>query len=99
MLSRTQKCLVLAVLVLLASSCTKIPQVPITGQGTVAIESAPTTGSIPLKYGNLVSVTTTPDMNYWFQLWYQDEQGNIRIVLYQAHTNRLGNVVRLIPRK
>jgi hypothetical protein len=99
MLSRAQKCLVLVVLVLLTSSCTKLPQWSKAGQGNLAIETLPTMGSIPLKWGNLVTVTSSPDVGFTFQLWFQDEQGNLRMVLCDIRTNSLVDVVRFIPRK
>jgi hypothetical protein len=99
MLSLVQKCLVVMVLVLLVLSCTKIPQFSAAGQGTVAIEKLPAKDSIPLKWGNLVSVTVSPDAGYYFQLWFQDEQGNLRMAIYQMRTNSLSDEVRFIPRK
>jgi hypothetical protein len=99
MLSPVKKCLVVMVLVLLLLSCTKIPQWAGPGQGNVAIETLPSKDSIPLKWGNLVSVTTSPDVKLGFELWFQDEQGNLRMVVYNLLTNSLDPNVRLIPRK
>ena len=100
MLNVTQKCLVLVVLVLLASSCTKLPEYVPAGKGDVAMETLSDKSSIPLKWGNLVSVTSSggdaPDV---FQLWFQDEQGNVRMVNYDIPTNSLFHIVRFIPRK
>jgi len=99
MLSVVQKCLVVMVLVLLPFSCTKIPEWAGPGQGKVAIETVALKDSIPLEWGNLVSVTMTTQAGYLFQLWFQDEQGNIRMVLYQMRTNNLMDQVRFIARK
>jgi hypothetical protein len=99
MLSRVQKCLVLVVLVLLVSSCTKLPEWVPAGKGSVAIETLQDKGSIPLKYGSLVSVTSSTDAPNAFQLWYQDEQGNVRMVIYDIPSNSLWHHVRFIPRK
>jgi hypothetical protein len=99
MLSLVQKCLVVMVLVLLPLSCTKIDEQAPAGQGNVAIETLPVKNSIPLEWGNLVSVTVTPEAGAFFQLWFQDEQGNLRLVLYHARTNSLMDIVRFIPRK
>ena len=99
MLSPLQKCLLVMLLVLLPLSCTKIGEEAPTGQGNVAIETLPVKNSIPLEWGNLVSVTVTPEAGAFFQLWFQDEQGNLRLVLYHARTNSLMDIVRFIPRK
>ena len=99
MLSPVQKCLVVMVLVLLLLSCSKIPQWVAPGQGNVAIETLPAKDSIPLKWGNLVSITTSPTVGNAFELWFQDEQGNLRMVVYDARNNILYGNVPLIPRK
>jgi hypothetical protein len=99
MLNPVQKCLVVMVLALLPLSCTKIPQWATPGQGNVAIEPMPTKDSIPLKWGNLVSVATSPEVRYGFELWFQDEQGNLRMVVYDIQTNNLSANFRFIPRK
>jgi hypothetical protein len=99
MLSPVQKCLVVMVLVLLPFSCAKIPEWAGPGQGKVAIETVPLKDSIPLEWGNLVSVTMTTEAGYLFQLWFQDEQGNLRMVLYQMRSNTLMDQVRFIARK
>jgi hypothetical protein len=99
MFSPLQKCLVVMVLVLLPLSCTKIGEQAVTGQGRVAVETLTTKDSIPLSWGKLVSVTMTPDAGYFFQLWFQDEQGNVRMVVYHMRTNSLMDQVRFIPRK
>jgi hypothetical protein len=99
MLSPLQKCLVVMVLALLPLSCTKIPDWASPGQGNVAVERLPTKDSIPLKWGNLVSVTTSPGVNNAFELWFQDEQGNLRMVVYDGRTNNLYANVPFITRK
>ena len=99
MLSPVKRCLVVMVLAFLPLSCTKIPQFAAPGQGNVAMETLPAKDSIPLKWGNLVSVTTSPEMKYEFELWFQDEQGNLRMVAYNVITNNLHTNVKFIPRK
>src|SRR4030042_7006914 len=98
MLSPVKKCLVVAVLALLPLSCTKMDQWAAPGQGNVAVEKLPTKGSIPLGWGNLVSVTPSPAGSDRFDLWFQDEQGNIRLVAYDLRTNNLLTEARFIPR-
>ena len=99
MLSRTQKCLVVGILALFPLSCTQLPEwePPATASG--ALERLPTQDSVPLKWGNLVSVSTTPGSPYMSQLWFQDEQGNLRMVNYDMRSNNLWMTARFIPRK
>jgi len=99
MSSPVQKCLVVMLLALLPLSCTKMRQWAGPGQGNVAFETLPSKDSIPLKWGNLVSVTTSPAATYGFELWFQDEQGNLRMAVYDLLTNTLHPNARFIPRR
>ncbi len=99
MLSPVKKWLVVTVLALLPLSCTKIPQWAGPGKGSVAMETLPSKDSIPSKWGNLVSATASPDVRYGFELWFQDEQGNLRMAVYDLLTNTLHPNARFIPRR
>ncbi len=54
--------------------------------------------SIPAEYGALVSVTTLPEYSNWMQLWFQDDQGTIRMVRVQFISNLIHNDVVVIAR-
>jgi hypothetical protein len=47
----------------------------------------------------LISVSNEPDFPNWVQLWFEDKDGNVRMVAYTIGTNRLEGTVVLIPRK
>ena len=99
MISRIGIFFIAVVLILLPLSCAKIekPPVPVTGQLTK--EKLPDTNTIPLKWGRLISVTRVGNGSRRVQLWFQDEDGNVREVLYYFERHHLGSEVRLITRK
>ena len=98
MLSLVKKYLVVVILVLLPLSCAKLPEWSTSGKG-IAVETLPANDSIPLKWGNLILAQNSPNMQYLFQLWFQDEHGNLRLVLYDIRANILMTTVRHIPRR
>jgi hypothetical protein len=99
MLGRAIISLLLAVAVLLSLSCTKLPEWEATGEGDIAVEALPEINSIPLKWGNLVSVSTNLNQPYISWLWFQDENGSLRMVTYDMRANKFSTTARLIPRK
>ena len=103
MLKRAEMCLLVMALVLLAMSCTKIPdqttQWKDQWEGGLGIEKLADETAIPSKLGKLISVSHNPDFAHMFQLWFQDEDGNVSIVVYNMNTNRLLPDVILIPQK
>ena len=92
---RTGVFIVLGLLVLLASSCARLPEQP----PDTSFERLPDQNAIPVEWGNLVSVTTPEFSERWIQLWFQDEKGTIRMVTYNLETNRINLKSRMIPRK
>lgn len=80
-------------------SCTRISEAP--NQKTVQLgaEKLPALDSIPLEWGKLVSVTTTPRYQDLYQLWFQDENGKIRVAGFDIKDSRLIPVATVIPRK
>lgn len=98
MLGRAVICFSIVIAVLFLFSCTKIePQRP--EEGSFAIEKLPAANSIPSNWGKLISVSNEPDFPNWVQLWFEDKDGNVRMVAYTIGTNRLEGTVVLIPRK
>lgn len=53
---------------------------------------------IPASYGELEAVTTVPQYPGWFQMWFQDEAGTIRIVRVQIFTNQMPAEIKVINR-
>ncbi len=99
MLSRIGISLILVILIFLSLSCTKIEQPAARGRGDLVFKALPSPDSIPLEYGNLVSVSSVAGYQYWVQLWFQDENGILRMVRYRIKGNNFAKNFHLIPRK
>ena len=97
MLVRLGKCLMFLSLAALPLSCTEMPEWAATGEGGVGVEELPYEDAIPLDWGQLVSVTLI-DENNRHQLWFQDEEGTIRMVGYNLRTNEFQPDIRAFPR-
>jgi hypothetical protein len=80
-------------------SCTKLDQVTTIGTGTLEMQELPSDGSIPLEYGNLISVSSLDQYPTMVQLWFQDEQGDLRMVQYSFRYNHFKKLSYLISRK
>jgi hypothetical protein len=52
---------------------------------------------VPAAWGNLISVTDKGEFR--FQLWFQDDQGTVRMVRYDFRNRSLVPEVVLIPRQ
>jgi hypothetical protein len=58
--------------------------------------------SVPPEWGPLVSVTATSTREnaaLYFQLWFQDPEGNVRVVSLDPQTNRFVPLAGFIRRK
>lgn len=95
-----QACLWLLVIVLLlpAFSCSRLPKQAEEKGAPLAFVQLPGTDSIPADWGKLVSVTTTPTYPGWFQLWFQDDSGKVRMVAFDVQNSHLNSNVVVIPR-
>jgi hypothetical protein len=65
----------------------------------MAEEQMPEDGSIPLRYGKLISVSSVGEYPEFLQLWFQDEMGVIRMVRYSINENRILKVSHVIERR
>lgn len=54
--------------------------------------------SIPLAYGDLEAVTVVPEYPGWYQLWFEDSVGTIRVVRIETTQNLIHKQVEVIPR-
>jgi hypothetical protein len=90
-------CFVMSVILIFGASCTKLGQ-PGPGEQKLVLEKLPEAGSIPVKWGKLVSVSSVPPLDNWVQLWFQDDEGTIRIVPYNVTDNYLSSLARTIRR-
>ena len=94
---RLVRCIIVLALLVGGISCTKLGE-PGAGEQKLVIEKLTAADSIPLKWGKLVSVSSTPGINNWVQLWFQDDEGTIRTVTYDVGGNYLSSQARVIRR-
>ncbi len=64
---------------------------------TDADQTAPLS-DLPASYGKLVSVTSGPLYPGWYQLWFEDSMGTIRIVRVHMVKNLMHKQVKIINR-
>ncbi len=98
MLYRTGAYLLVAALVLAAASCTELRRTTPREGPAVTIEQTPYSNSVPLEWGQLISVTADPT---WpaATLWFQNEAGEVRLVGYHHESRRLVDSVAVIGRR
>ena len=81
--------LVLLPVVLLSFSCTRLPESGGSLQaGMLPAEMLDDEQSVPTEFGQLVAVSESPSGRFT-QLWFQDEEGIIRMVAFNNTTARL----------
>jgi hypothetical protein len=73
-------------------SCEKMASKPAGDDVTVPL------GDLPSSYGHLVSVSSIPEYPGWFQLWFSDDAGTIRIVRVHMVNNLMYKQVNTINR-
>ena len=84
--------------IVLLFSCAKLPE---SSAGySFAMEELPLSDSIPLKWGELISVSSA-NLQYpgWVQLWFQDKEGNVYMVPYDVQVKKFGQYYRSLKRK
>jgi hypothetical protein len=91
--------LIVVILLLPTLACTRLPEESIQGVGVLATERLLTSDSIPSDWGKLVSVSVTPLYNDLSYLWFQDENGKVRMIVYHIRTRQLSPDVVVIPRR
>ena len=89
------KSIAVLLLVLVPMSCARLPDTGPT-ESDELIEVAGLK-PVPAAWGNLISVTDKGASS--FQLWFQDDQGTIRMVRYDVRNWSLLPKVELIPRQ
>lgn len=94
---RLGTCLALVALVLVLG-CARIEDRPEPTEGDIAVVEMPSPDSIPAAWGDLISVSNSSDFAHLFQLWFQDEEGTIRMVGYNLRTNEFQPDIRAFPR-
>lgn len=99
MFSRKVVLLGLLIIVLLPLSCAELDSTVDIRTENLVEEKLPENGSIPMKYGNLVSVSSVAKYPDFLQLWFQNENGDLRMVRYIVSKNCFLIDSHLIPRQ
>lgn len=92
-------CLAGAFLVAVILSCAKLPEAPTSMQQEgLKMELLPLGDSIPLKWGELIAVSSPSQLAY-VQLWFKDNDRNIYMVPYDPRTNTFLTYYRHIKQR
>ena len=99
MFRQVRKFSVFLALALLCMSCTRLPRRSQEVGGSVAVETLQNLGSVPAEWGNLVSVGAHPTNPQIMRLFFEDDEGTVRVVVYDAQLLRLWPNVGVIRRQ
>lgn len=97
MFHRFLVCLVVFAVLIFSVSCTRLGE-PGPGEQNLALQELTQPDSIPANWGKLVSVSSIPAAGKWVQLWFQNDEGIIRVVTYNVGDNYLSSQARIIHR-
>ncbi len=90
MLRRTVVVLLLAVVVFSIPACRRLES-PAAGGG-LPHQTLLNAATLPADWGNLVSVTNAASYPDLLQLWFQDRDGNVRMVVFRVTTSEFLHV-------
>ena len=96
---RSWKHLMLLPVVVLSVSCERLPDsaaVVVEEPGMIPVEMLEDQQSVPTEWGKLVAVSTGTGPTT--RLWFQDEEGTVRMVNYNNLTSLIKPRVRVIRR-
>ncbi len=97
MFGRLRKYLVFLGLVAISVSCRRLDQEA--PPGGAPVESLADAVSVPSEWGNLINVMQHPARTHITLLWFQDDEGTIRVVRYNTRTTRLSIEATVIHRR
>ncbi len=97
MFGRLRKCLVFLGLVAISVSCRSLDQEA--PPGGAPVESLADAVSVPSEWGNLIDVIQHPSREQITFLWFQDDEGTIRIVRYNSRTKQFLTDATVIHRR
>ncbi len=87
--------IVLTVFLLIA--CSRVQKEPVT-KGELRTVKLKKLDGIPREYGSLVGVTANPVFHRAAQLWFQDDNGTVRVVTVGFFDQNMLENVTVIPR-
>lgn len=95
MVGRVRICLVLALLVLTAA-CRRLDKPVRPTEGGITVETLAEIDMVPLAWGDLISVHSPGYPQ--FVLFFQDRQGTVRLVIYDAERRELRPTATVVRR-
>ena len=97
---RSWKLLVFLPVIVLSVSCARLPDTAgaVQEPGMIPVQMLEDQQSVPTEWGKLVAVTNNP-AGPSTRLWYQSEDGTIRMVSFHNPTALLKLRVRVIQRR
>jgi hypothetical protein len=99
MARRTVVFSVVILVVVLLSSCTKLPEAEVKVEGRFGMEMKKLEGTIPSTWGNVISVSSIGQFPGWVQLWFQDATGNVYMIPYHVESNVFHENYRYLKRQ
>ncbi len=79
-------------------SCSRVQDIGEPTKGELKEVKLEKLDGIPAEYGALVGVTANPQYHSWAQLWFQDDNGTIRVVSVGFFDQKVAENVTVIPR-
>ena len=93
-----RQCVIILILLLSVSVFTSCARVQEPVKGELKTVELKTFDAIPKDYGSLISVTANPEFSQWAQLWFEDDDGIIRVVSVGFFDQKIMKSVTEIPR-
>ena len=93
-----RQCAIILILLLSAFIFISCARVQEPAKGKLKAIELKTLDAIPKDYGSLISVTANPQYLQYAQLWFQDDDGTIRVVSVGFFDQKIMNTVTEIPR-
>ena len=87
-------------LVACVAACTRLPPESQPGMpGSLPVEILDNVLTIPAEWGTLAAVDNDPSAPNHTRLWFEDEEGTIRLVAYNRYGSHLQTRVAVIRRR
>lgn len=90
---------VAVIAVLATTACRRIPEPQAGKMPPSQTIQVPADGKIPADWGRLVAVVDNPITTGVYTMWFEDADGNIRIVYYGVRFRQLNDTAELIERQ
>ena len=90
--------LIIVLTAFLLVSCSRVQDIGKLTEGKLKRVKLEKLDGIPAEYGALVGVTANPQYHRFAQLWFQDDNGTIRVVSVGFFDQKMLENVTVIPR-